>query len=459
MGITLSGLTSSGLDVKALVADLMKVEAIPQLQLQAKVKVQRTEISALQDLNTRLAALAKSAKDLTSPSALAQFKATSSSDALSVSVKPAAGAGTIDVVVDSVAAAQKSVTAALSTAPGTRFTITDAKGAYTEISAASSSLDDVVSAVNNSDAGVRAVKVAAGTDPGTGEKLYRLQLTSAETGAENAFSFHAGSAADVTAGTATNLLTAPGAATVTAAADSSVRLWAGTPAEQTVTSSTATFADLLPGVDVTVAKASTTPVTITVNEDAEARSTTVKGFVESISALLSRISALTKVTIAADGSTTGAALAGESVVRSARQTLLDAATYPIDGVSLSTIGIEITRYGEVTYDPEKFAAAVAEDPDAVAATFTKVAARVEGAAKSLSDKYDGQLTTSIQNRETNATRLDEQITRWDTRLEQRYNRLSAQFTAMEVQLARLDSQQQWLTGQLNSLSSASGSKR
>lgn len=451
MGITLSGLTSSGLDVKALVADLMKVESIPQLNLQAKVKLQRTEITALQDLNTRIAALAKSAKDLTSPNALAQFKATSSSDAVAVTAKPAAGAGTIDLVVDSVAAGQKSVTGAMSTAPGTKFTITDAKGAHTEVTAASSSLDDVVAALNGSDTGVRAVKVSAGTDPGTGEKLYRLQLTSTETGAENAFSFHAGTAAEVDGGTATDLLTAPGAATVTAAADSKVRLWAGTPAEQTVTSSTAVFTDLLPGVDVTVAKASANPVTITVNEDTEARTATVKGFVDSVQSILSRMAALTKVTIAADGSTTGATLAGESVVRNARQMLTDAASYPIDGESLSAIGIEITRTGEVVFDPKKLDAALAADPNKVTATFNKVAARVQEAAESLSDKYDGQLTTSIQNRETNAKRMDEQIVRWDTRLEQRYNRLSAQFTSMEVQLAKLDSQQQWLTGQLNAL--------
>lgn len=451
MGITLSGLTSSGLDVKALVADLMKVEAIPQQQLQLKVKVQRGEITALQDINTRIAALAKLAKDLTSPDALAQFKATSSSDAVSVTARPAAGAGTIDLVVDSVAAAQKSVTAAMSTAPGTRFTITDAAGKKTEITAASSSLDDVAAALNGADAGVRAVKVAAGIDSGTGEKLYRLQVTANETGAANAFSLHAGTAAEVEAGTATNLLTAPGAATVTAASDSSVRLWAGTAAEQTVTSSTAILKDLLPGVDITVSKASTNPVTVTLAEDADARTATVKGFVDAVSAILSRISTLSKVTIGADGSTTGAALAGESVVRSARQTLLDAASRPIDNVSLSSIGIEITRYGEVTFDPKKLDAALAEDPDKVSTMFTKVAARVQDAAETLSDKYDGLITTSVQNRETNATRLDEQITRWDARLEQRYSRLSAQFTSMEVQLARLDAQQQWLTGQLNAM--------
>ncbi|WP_083648899.1 flagellar filament capping protein FliD [Cellulosimicrobium sp. CUA-896] len=339
----------------------------------------------------------------------------------------------------------------MTAASGTRFTLTDSEGNHTELTAASTSLDDVVAAINASDGGVRAVKVAAGTDAGTGEKLYRLQLTATETGAASAFSFHAGTAAEVDAGTATDLLAAPGAATVTAAADSSVRLWAGTAAEQTVTSSSSTFTDLLPGVDVTVAKASADPVTVTVGDDADARAATVKGLVDAVSAILSRIAAQTKVTIGADGSTSGATLAGESVARSARQALLDATTYPVDGTSLATIGIEITRYGEITFDAEKLGAAMAEDPDGTTSLFSQVAARVQDAAESLSDKYDGMLTTSIQSRETTAKRLDDQIAGWDLRLDQRRARLTAQFTAMEVQLARLDSQQQWLTGQLAAL--------
>ena len=452
MSIYFTGL-SSGIDTAALVKELMQVEAIPQVLLQSKVKAERAEITALQDLNTRIAVLATSAKDLTKTGALDLFTATASSDAATVTARPGASAGSIDVVVDAVATAQKSVTAAVTTAPTTRFTLTDAAGERTEITAASTSLDDVVKAVNAAGAGVTAVKVAAGTDA-AGQPLYRLQLTADTTGAASAFSFHAGTAAEVEAGTATDLLAAPGAATVTAAADSSVRLWAGTAAEQTVTSSSATFTDLLPGVDVTVSEASADPVTVTVAQDTEARTATVRGLVDAVTSILSRIAAQTKVTIGTDGSTSGATLAGESVVRNARQTLLNAMTYPVDGTSLATIGIEITRYGEITFDAEKLGAALADDPEGATQLFTQVATRVQDAATSLSDKYDGLLTTSIQSRETNAKRLDDQILRWDVRLEQRYTRLTAQFTAMEVQLAKLDSQQQWLTGQLSALTAA-----
>lgn len=454
MSISFTGL-ASGIDTAALVKELIAAEAIPQRQLQAKVSAERSEITSLQDLNTRLAALAKSAKELTGPDTLSLFTATSSSDSVAVAARAGAGAGSLDIVVDAVAAAQKSVTAATSAATTTNFTITGSDGSHTELTAASTSLDDVVSAINGADAGVRAVKVAAGTEAGTGEPLYRLQLTATDTGAASAFSFHAGTAAEVDAGTATDLLAAPGAATVTAAADSSVRLWAGTDAEQTITSASTTLTDVLPGVDVTVSKPTTDAVTVTVGDDPEARAKVVQGLVDSVSAVLSRIATQTKVTVGTDGSTSGATLAGESVVRSARQGLLESLTYPVGGVSLSTIGIEITRYGDVSFDADKLSAALAADPDAVMARFSAVATRVQETAESFSDKYDGLLTTTIQGRVTSAKRLDDQILAWDSRLEQRHQRLTSQFTAMEVALAQLQSQQDWLTGQLASMNTSS----
>ena len=190
-----------------------------------------------------------------------------------------------------------------------------------------------------------------------------------------------------------------------------------------------------------------------------ARAHTARSRVDAVSALLARIGTQTKETIGSDGSTSGATLAGESIVRNARQSLLGAVTDPVDGASLSSIGIEITRYGEVTFDAEKLSAALAADPDTTMSTFTQVATRVQKASEMLSDKYDGLLTTSVKNRETQATRLDDQIARWDQRLEQRFKRLTAQYTVMEVQLAKLDSQQQWLTGQLATLMPSSSSKR
>ncbi|WP_158068885.1 flagellar cap protein FliD N-terminal domain-containing protein [Cellulosimicrobium sp. CUA-896] len=102
MSISFSGL-SSNIDTAAIVDQLIQVESIPQLQLQSKVKAQRSEISALQDLNTRIAALATTAKDLAKSDALALFTGTSTSDSVTVAAGAGASAGSIDVVVDRVA--------------------------------------------------------------------------------------------------------------------------------------------------------------------------------------------------------------------------------------------------------------------------------------------------------------------------------------------------------------------
>lgn len=448
MGMTISGL-ASGIDTAGLVDQLMQIESIPQLLLKNSVSQTRADIKALQDLNTRVAALADKAAAAAKPDALALFTTSASSDAVSAVAGTGASAGSIDIVVGAVAKAQVSVTAAMAQAPTTTYTITTAAGA-TEITAASTSLDDVAAAINDSGAGVRATKVAAGTDAG-GQPLYRLQLTSAETGAAGKFDVHAGTAADVQAGTATDVFAQPGAAHVTAASDAQVTLWAGTAAEQTITSATNTFANLLPGVEVTVNKTSADPVTVTVAEDTKARTTTAKELVTALTEIFSFIDARTKVSTATNGATTGGIFTGESVVRDAKQALLSAATAPVGGRSPSEVGISITRDGTVTFDAAKFEKALADDPAFASQVFTTIATRVQDTAKNLSDSYDGRLTSSIKNRETSARTIDDEIAAWDRRLALRRTTLEATWANLEVQMSAMQAQQQWLAGQLAGL--------
>lgn len=450
MSISFTGI-ASGIDTAALVDSMIGVASIPKLMLQSKVSAQRQEISALQTLNTQVATLATQAGDLARTGALALFTTSASSDAVSATAGEGAAPGSIEVVVDRVAAAQQSVTAAWSTAPATVLTITDAAGEHTEIHADSDSVDDVVRAVNNADAGVRAVKVPAGTDT-DGTPRYRIQLTATATGAASAFTVHAGTAADVAAGTAVDLLTQPGAATVTQAADAQLRLYAGTDAEQTLTSATNTFTGLLPGVDLTVARAGSEPVTVTVADDTDAREQAVRGLVDAVVSLLGQITSRTQVTTGADGSVTSAGLLqGESIIRDLRNAVLRATTDPVDGSSPSTIGIEITRYGTVELDVERFTRAMTTDPERTAAMVATIAGRIQETAESFSDRYDGKLTKTIESRQSAARRIDDQILEWDVRLDLKRRNLTRQFVHMETQLAALQSTSAWLTSQLAAL--------
>ncbi|MDO3698797.1 flagellar cap protein FliD N-terminal domain-containing protein, partial [Curtobacterium flaccumfaciens] len=265
--LAIDGLVS-GLKTTDLINSLMSVEGVPQTLLKNKLTTTNSFISSLQTLNGLIQGLATKAADAAKASSLDLFAATSTAPSVTAVTGTGATAGSISFTVGSTASAQVGVTAAMSTwSTGAQpITIVGADGKSTTVTPASGSLDDAVSALNKSGAGVTATKVSAGTDA-DGSKLYRLQLTSAKTGAAGGFQVYRGGADDVAAGTATNVLTETGAAVVTAATDASVTLWAGTAAAQTVTSATNTFTGLVPGLDVTVSKATTEPVTVTVAQD------------------------------------------------------------------------------------------------------------------------------------------------------------------------------------------------
>src|SRR5690606_19767906 len=123
--------------------------------------VTSSTVTVLQALNQKFATLAESAKTAAKPDSLDLHKASASSDGVTVKAEKGATPGSLDLVVRQLAQAQSAVTAAMrewSDPPV--VTITAADGSATELTAASSSLDDIVKAVNASDAGVTAMKVA-----------------------------------------------------------------------------------------------------------------------------------------------------------------------------------------------------------------------------------------------------------------------------------------------------------
>ena len=69
MGISLDGL-ASGLDTTALISSMMQVEAIPQTLLKNKSSGIQSMVSALQGLNSKVAALATQATAAAKPGAL-----------------------------------------------------------------------------------------------------------------------------------------------------------------------------------------------------------------------------------------------------------------------------------------------------------------------------------------------------------------------------------------------------
>ncbi|MCB5273774.1 Flagellar hook-associated protein 2 [Arthrobacter sp. SO5] len=438
MGISLDGL-ASGLDTTALISSVMQVEAVPQTLLKYKSQDLQSMVSALQGLNSKVAALATQATTAAKPGAFDLYAATTSSDKVVATTTAAAKAGSIDFQVDKLAQTQVTVTPKINAVVGwpyTTMTINSGGQAFT-IEPLTSNLDDVVKSVNAAGAGVTATKVAVGA----GE--YRLQFTATKSGEAGAFT-----------------ITDPAATftDVMAAQDAQITLWptAGN-AAQPVKSSTNTFADVLPGVTVTAKEVTTAPVTLTVARDDAAITKQASDLVAGVNDIFSYVAARTAVTSTTNtsGTSTKAGIfAGDSAVRSVNQNILSAASLPVGTPprSPSEIGISITKTGTMEFDATKFAAALAKDPAGTAAKVQEIAGRVATAATAASDKYNGTLTTKITGQQSEVRDLANRIGDWDTRLASRKATLQRTYSGLETALSGMKAQQSWLTAQLSGLS-------
>ncbi|GMA27851.1 flagellar filament capping protein FliD [Arenivirga flava] len=442
---------ASGLDTAALINSLIQLEANPQTLLKQKQVKVGTLISAYQTLNSTVANLATNAGKLTSAAKVDAAAATSSSTAVTATLGDGAASGTLKFTVDRLAQGQTAVTAkSAAWADASGLITIEIDGERHELTAASSSMSDIASAVNKAGLGISATRVAAGTDA-DGTALYRLQFASSETGEAARFSVYAGASFEHPAGAA-DLFAADGAAVVSEAQDAQLTLWPGTAAAQAVTSAGNTFADVLPGVTLAVTEASETPTTVTVSRDAKAVSAKVAGLVTNLGSTLSYITSNSRITSATDGgATTGGTLAGDSTARDTKNKLTTAFIAPIDGVSPSEYGITVDKAGVFSFDAAEFEAALAKDPQKTLAAVATLGARVEETAKGLSDPREGIITAKVTGQQSLSKSLTQRIEQWDVSLATRRATLEKTYATLEVTLSNLQSQGNWLAGQLATL--------
>lgn len=446
----------SGLKTSDLINQLMQVEAMPQTMLKQKVSTTQTFITALQGLNTRVASLTDVAKTAAKP---ASWQATSAvSTAPSVKVTTSAGSqpSTLSFTVDRLAKAQTSVSGNVtdldSYFPGgvpDSLTIVsgpaDKPTLVTVDLAGVTDLAGLATKLNTAGTGITASVVKVSPTES------RLQITGKATGDDAAFDIHRGTVTkdDLAVG-ASDLVVSRSAALV-ASADAAISLWDG----QTVTSASNTFSDVLTGVSFTVSALETAPVTVTTTRNDAALTKLASDLVGSMGVVLSEITSrtATTTTTSADGRTViaGGVLSGDSATRGIQQSLTSALAYPVDGISPSEVGIVLGKDGAFTFEPEKFAAALASDPAKVQKVVSGLAERVAETATKISSPIDGSLTQKIKSQESFTKNLTEQVSDWDRRLATRRSGLERTYASLEVTLSGLQSQSSWLAGQVSSL--------
>jgi flagellar hook-associated protein 2 len=349
---SVSGLVS-GLDTATIVSQLMQVEAQPQTLLKTKVSSEQSSLSSLQSLNAKLQTVAAKAGDLAKLSSWSPFTATSSSDKVSARVTSGATASSVSFTVEQLATARRLVlapmtgTTRVTPAGSTAVELTGPDGTTRTLETGDGSLDGLIKAINAAGAGVRAttLQLPDGTQ--------RVIVQSEKTGADVPLA----------------LTGLDPSVSVTDLSGKNAQISVGT---DVLESATNTFSGTVSGLDITLAPsaATGTVVDITVSRDTKSMTASVKALVDAANDMLADLGTLTSYNSATKKS---GALAGDPTLRSLRQELLSGIANGVDGRSLSYLGIELDRYGKVTFDAETFEAAYTADPAGTAHRFAGTA--------------------------------------------------------------------------------------
>jgi flagellar hook-associated protein 2 len=346
----------SGLDTTSIINAIMAQAALPQTNLKNQLTTEQAKLAAYQSINTKMVTLQSASDALTSPSTWQAMAATSSSTSVSATASAGAQAGSFTFDVTRLATSQTSVSAnavsglsATVVATGTPVTITDTFGDPVSVDVGDGSLGAVVAGINKAKAGVQAAAVQVA--PGQ----YRLQLTSTATGESSGFTtsgLDAGSLGSIT--------------TLTTAQDAQLTVGAGSSNPYTISSSSNTFDQAFPGLTFTVSQLASN-VTISTSADSSGIASQIQAMVDAANAVLTEIG---KDTAFDTTSNTASVLTGDSTARQLQNQILTAvSSAAANGLSSASVGLSVTKTGQITFDANAFQAAFQTDPASVQSMF------------------------------------------------------------------------------------------
>lgn len=427
--ITFSGFNN--IDFNSVLNSLMQVASQPLTDLQGRQSDLKTQVSAFDTLNSRISALRSAADALGSLTSVSTVAGTSTDTAVAVSTGTDAVAGHYDVIVNELARAQ--VTASTTTAPDATTTVVASGGTLTiggvDVAVTGDvTLQQLATTINQTDGiGVTAAVIRTGTN------AYKLTLTSIDTGADNAFT--------VTNGLTGGAGVAFGANAVNAS-DASILI-----NNIAATSSSNTFADIAPGLTLTVSKKDATKtIGIDVAADGTDLANKVNGFITAYNNIVQFID--TQRTAANNGDTGSIGL--DPLLRGLRNGLRTELLGVYGSASfqrLTEVGVEFTREGTLALNEQKFTDAVNTNGDDVRTLFAGTGGAFP-AIETLLDGYSqsGGIIPSIKDR------LNQQVTAMDDQIAKMQARLALQRQSLQMEFTQADAAMSQLKNQSSSLS-------
>lgn len=364
------------------------------------------------------------------------FSATSNNEANTVSANSQAQAGTYSFYVSKLAEAQQttfSMSDDTFSASGT-FELTMDDGTTMDIDLAAADEDgdsfidasELVDAINDSDdnPGVSAALVK--TDGTT-----TIMLTSDTTGAQSAFSV------SVTGNTSFSDQITASKNNVTDAQDAEIHL--GSQTGPTITSSTNTFDDVIPGVTMTFTEASDPNdpndlTTFTIAEDSSGSQEKVQTFVDAYNTLIDTIDSLTSY---GDDDTAAGVFAGDAGMNSLANQMDDIAHASYGGVSIVDYGITLDSDGHLQIDSTQFSEEMEENPDGLTSIFVgddSMVAQMDDLMDSYLDSSNGIIAMRQENIDDQQDKISDESDQLTETYNTNYERYVEEYTNTLVEV-------------------------
>ncbi|HBC24315.1 MAG TPA: A-type flagellar hook-associated protein 2 [Pseudomonas sp.] len=445
------------MNIDAMVGALVAAEKAPkEAQLTRLQTATTTKISALGTLRTALSSFQEALKGLNDAKLFENRSARSSNnDLLTAVAKKTAQSGNYSVKIEQLATGSKTATAALGSdfTAGVSGTLTvkvgDGMGIEVEIGEGAS-LAQVKDALNAAlkDAGVTANLL---TDPSTGKT--RLVMSSTITGEGQDVSIATGDGLEKLAIDTVSDATEQTGGVLERAQNAKFAI-DGLALQSATNKVEGAIADVTLNL-VAADKGKT--VTVTVAQDRDGVTTSLKKFVDAYNNLIKTTNSLTKVTkVGEDGQPLIGGLVGDSSVRSILSGIQNelVSVGGNDGVRLlSDLGITTQKDGTLAIDNDKLKSALEKNFDAVGAFFTgeiglmsRLNNRVDGF-----NQAGGILAQRVSSLEATNSDIKAQREKLNLRIESMSARLYSQFNAMDTLVAQLSSTSSWLENTLSSL--------
>lgn len=408
----------------------MQLVAIERQNMDKLLKKQMDNIkgqqSAISTLTTKLSSFQTMLKDLNKASNLQAQKATMSQEGLmTVTSNGKASSGQYNFFVEQLAQSHQvglSLDSETAPLPADGIFSLTVKGKTLDIDLATlpagSTVKDLVSHINNAkdNPGVKATLVRT-------DGKVNMVLTSKDSGEENAITVNYSGDASSSLGTAI-----ANKSEITKAQNAKLQMGGNNPL--TITSASNKIENVVDGLTIQLTKAQKSgdaPLQVTVEQDKEAVTGSLKKFTDSYNELIDELAKMMSSDPKAPG-----ALSSDSGVRSLKSVLSNSVRDLPNGLSLSSLGIKTDKTGKLSFSETDFNKALEKDPELLG----KALMGDDGLLKRMSNsldpytKRDGALKGRKSGLEASEKRVNERMEALDRRMNSAYKRYLNQFTTM-----------------------------